>query len=243
MSDGYVERSGDVGTTRRIGRFRCRLVVDLPDAELRGLIAALGGAPPARRVPSGSTVLGGRAVILRYTLPSVGDVVIKEYRRGGMLRFIRRRYYVRNGTPRPERELDSLIAVRADGVNAPEPVACFSRGSLFYRGWLVTRFIKGRGLVDVCRAEASAADVLIPELVRQVRVLVQHRIAHVDLHPGNVHVGADGAVYLLDFDRALLFEGTADELRQRYDTRWRRAVEKHRLPPVLADRFTQALLG
>ncbi len=243
MSEGYLGRPGAVGMTRRIGRFRCRLVVDLPDAELRGLIAALGGSPPARRVTSGSNVLGGRAVILRCTLPSVGDVVIKEYRRGGMLRFFRRRYYVRNGTPRPERELNSLLAARADGVNAPEPVACFSRGALFYRGWLVTRFIKGRGLVDVCGEDASAAEALVPELVRQVRILVQHQVAHVDLHPGNVHVAADGAVYLLDFDRALLFEGTGDELKQRYDTRWRRAVEKHRLPPVLADQFTKALLG
>jgi tRNA A-37 threonylcarbamoyl transferase component Bud32 len=256
MNDGRLERADavDAGTSpgaafdaagwsRQVGRYRCRLVVDLPDAELHGLIAALGGAAPARRVASGSNVLSGRALILRYTLPSVGEVVIKEYRRGGMLRFIRRRYYVRNGTPRPERELNSLLAVRADGVHAPEPVACFSRGILFYKGWLVTRFIRGRGLVDVCAADARAADVLIPELVRQVQSLVSHRIAHIDLHPGNVHVGDDGVVYLLDFDRALRFDGSSDELRQRYDIRWRRAVEKHGLPPVLAERFTNVLLG
>lgn len=245
-----VRREPDCGTgpevslsTRRVGRYRCRVVVDLPDGELRGLIGVLGGAPPARRVLSASSVLGGRAVILRYLLPTVGEVIIKEYRRGGMLRFIRRRYYVRNGTPRPERELNSLLAVRAEGVNAPEPVACFCRGGLLYQGWLVTRFIKGRGLLDACLADTGAAHRLVDELVRQVQVLVRHRIVHIDLHPGNVHVDDSGAVYLLDFDRAIVVHGTDEELRQRYDVRWRRAVEKHRLPPVLAERFTRTLLG
>jgi tRNA A-37 threonylcarbamoyl transferase component Bud32 len=255
MNDGRLDRAEagrpDADTrpvreqallTRRVGRYRCRLVSDLPDDELRGLIAVLQGAPPARRVAASSRVLGGRAVILRFLLPSVGEVVIKEYRRGGMLRFVRRRYYVRNGTPRPERELNSLLAVRADGVNAPDPIACFSRGVVLYRGWLVTRFIKGRGLVEVCTADTAAADRLVDELVHQVRVLVRHRIAHIDLHPGNVYVGDDGRVYLLDFDRATLFDGTEEALRQRYDVRWRRAVEKHALPPVLAERFTRALL-
>jgi serine/threonine protein kinase len=228
---------------RRVGRYRCRVVVDLPDGELLGLIGVLGGAPPARRVPSSSSVLGGRAVILRYVLPSVGEVVIKEYRRGGMLRFVRRRYFVRAGTSRPEHELNSLMTVRAEGVNAPEPIACLSRGTLLYKGWLVTRFIKGRGLVDMCATDPGAAETLVQELVRQVQVLVQHRIAHIDLHPGNVHVGDDGAVYLLDFDRAMRFEGSEDELRVRYGNRWRRAVEKHGLPPALADRFTRKLLG
>ena len=51
---------------------------------------------PARaRFPPNGGVLSGRAAIWRHEIPSIGSVVIKEYRRGGMLRFIRRRHYVR----------------------------------------------------------------------------------------------------------------------------------------------------
>jgi tRNA A-37 threonylcarbamoyl transferase component Bud32 len=232
---------GESSEARCIDGYRCRVVVDLARDEVRGLVDALDAGARAHRVAAGQGLLGGRAVISRHTIPSFGDVLIKEYRRGGMLRFVRRRYYFRARITRPERELNSLLAVRAAGLCAPEPVACFSRGTLFYRGWLVTRFIEGRSLVAVAASDPAGLESLIDDLTRQVRLLVQHRVAHVDLHPGNVLVAPDKTVYLLDFDRAAVFDGPVEELRRRYEVRWRRAVGKHGLPAAMAEHFTRGL--
>jgi tRNA A-37 threonylcarbamoyl transferase component Bud32 len=168
-------------------------------------------------------------------------VVIKEYRRGGLLRFMRRRHYIRIGPTRPEREFRNLRAARDAGLNVPEPVLSVSRGMLFYRGWLVTRFVAGRSLVDVVSSGTDGIPDMLDDLTRQVGLLIERRLAHVDLHPGNVLVDAAGRLYLLDFDRVFAFDEPAEELRRRYEVRWRRAVEKHELPAILADRFSEGL--
>jgi 3-deoxy-D-manno-octulosonic acid kinase len=158
-----------------------------------------------------------------------------------MLRFFRRRHYVRFGNTRPEREFSNLRMAHAAGLNVPEPVASVSRGALLYRGWLATRLIPGRNLVDLSSSDTDALPALMEDLTRQVELLIQRRVAHVDLHPGNVLVDATGTLYLLDFDRAIVFKRSLDELRHQYDVRWRRAVEKHRLPCILSDCFSEGL--
>ena len=236
------EPPGDGPVVRtRVGGYVCRLAHPMPDGECRQLIASLAAHGAGRAATGNGNTLGGRAAIWRHEIPSLGPVVIKEYRRGGMLRFVRRRHYVRFRTARPEREFNNLRAARALGLNVPEPVACFSRGVLFYRGWLATRLITGRSLVDVVAADIEALPTLMADLTRQVGMLIGHRVAHVDLHPGNVLVDEGGRVYLLDFDRAVAFRKSAEELRQHYDVRWRRAVEKHGLPGSLADQFSGGL--
>lgn len=234
---------GGNGTTlrRRLDGYHCRFVAPLDETELQQLIAALTAPCQGDAISPRSGPLSGRAIVRRHEIPSVGSVVIKEFRRGGMLRAIRQRHYLRFGTTRPEREFDNLRAARAVGLNVPEPVACFSRGTLFYRGWLATRHIPGRSLVEIAHSDGEAIPALIADLTRQVGILIGRKVAHVDLHPGNVLVDPAGAVYLLDFDRANASTEPLADLRHRYAVRWTRAVEKHGLPAVLADRFREGL--
>jgi 3-deoxy-D-manno-octulosonic acid kinase len=220
----------------RVDSYACRLAHDLTGAEIQALVGAL-----EKPNESGPGVLGGRAAVWRHEIPSVGAVVIKEYRRGGLWRYVTRRHYLRVGRTRPEREFEILLAASAAGLSVPDPVACLSRGAVFYRGWLVTRFIEGESLVEVGASDVDALAPLIDELTRQVRLLIENRIAHVDLHPGNVLVDVAGTLHLLDFDKATLFEGSAEELRDYYHFRWRRAVAKHGLPPILSERLTAGL--
>jgi 3-deoxy-D-manno-octulosonic acid kinase len=227
----------------RIEGFICHFAYPLSVEERRQIVRTLAAGARGRAAAANGRVLGGRAATWRHEVPSVGSVLVKEYRRGGMLRFIRRRHYVRFRMARPEREFNNLRAAHAAGLNVPEPVAYFSRGLLFYRGWLATRFIEGRSLVDVVSADAAAIPALVGDLTRQVELLIENRFAHVDLHPGNVLVDAAGTLYLLDFDRASTFTKPVDELRQQYDVRWKRAVEKHGLPGILAERFSAGLRG
>ena len=65
--------------------------------------------------------------------------------------------------------------------------------------------------------------------------LVQNKILHVDLHPGNVIVDPEGKVYLLDFDKGRIFRGSRQRLQERYFARWKRAVIKHGLPAMLIE--------
>jgi hypothetical protein len=225
----------------RIDGYACHLAQPVARVDLRRLVASFAGRGRWRAVPVGGHALSGRSAIWRHEIPGIGTVVVKEYRRGGMLRFIRRRYYVRFGPTRPEREFRNLRAAREAGLNVPEPVVSVSRGMLVYRGWLVTRLIVGRSLVDVVRSGTDGVPELLDDLARQVGLLIDRRVAHVDLHPGNVLVDDAGTVYLLDFDRAFAFDKPIDELRQRYEVRWRRAVEKHGLPAILADGFSEGL--
>ena len=227
----------------RLDGYDCCLAAPLDETDLQQLVAALTTPCRGATISPRPGPLSGRATVRRHDIPSVGPVVIKEFQRGGMLRVIRRRRYLRLGPTRPEREFDNLRAARSVGLNVPEPVACFSRGTLLYRGWLATRHIPGRSLVEIATSDGEAIPALIADLTRQVGILIGHRVAHVDLHPGNVLVDPAGTVYVLDFDRAVAFDDPLEDLRRHYEVRWTRAVEKHGLPGVLADCFKEGLDG
>ena len=78
-------------------------------------------------------------------------------------------------------------------------------------------------------------------VIEQISALIQNDILHVDLHPGNVLVDAAGKVYLLDFDKGSVYHGNRQKLKNRYITRWKRAVNKHGLPKFLAEMMQNGL--
>jgi 3-deoxy-D-manno-octulosonic acid kinase len=120
------------------------------------------------------------------------------------------------------------------GVRTPKPVAWAWHGRPFYKGCLITQEVPGhRTLADLALKDEEAAIDLLPVLDEQIRLLIEHRILHVDLHPGNVLVDNKNQIYIVDFDRAREELGSADALRDQYILRWRRAVIKHQLPEVL----------
>jgi len=179
-----------------------------------------------------------------------GRVVIKHYFRGGVLRRINRRTYLKIGKTRGETEFDMLNRVRRIGVNAPMPVAFGFRPTarVFYHAWLATLEIAGaKPLADLSRSDPDRAMAALPSVAAQVGRLIEHRILHVDLHPGNILVDADGGVTLVDFDkaragvRANIQAGVRAGIQGRrglaayYKRRWRRAVVKHGLPLFLHD--------
>jgi 3-deoxy-D-manno-octulosonic acid kinase len=238
---GLAAPGSDVSTAdirRTIDGVECRFAYALPDDEIRDLLASL---ERPRDTSETTSVLGGRSSVWLHQIPAVGPAVIKEFRRGGMLQVFRRRHYMRSGTTRPDREFDALRLARVAGVNAPEAIASFVRGSRFYRGWLATRFIEGRNLVAVAAAQPELIPDLMAQVGWQVMLLIRHRIAHVDLHPGNVLVDGRNAPFLLDFDRAVMFEKSPEALREQYHVRWTWAVAKHGLPEMLSESFTRGL--
>jgi 3-deoxy-D-manno-octulosonic acid kinase len=181
-----------------------------------------------------NSTLGGRTSIAVARLEGIGSVVIKYYRRGGAIRYLIKKRYLKCGKTRCQIEYELLQKVRSLGINAPEPIAFAYQGRLFYKCWLVTREIEDhQTLVQISRSNEEQARMLMKAIIKQVSMLIKNKILHADLHPGNVIVDNKNQVYLLDFDKASIFPGKKNALRSRYLRRWNRAIQKHRLPKML----------
>lgn len=204
---------------------------DIADQQLKQLIRFFN--LPKNSVHS---ALGGRTSITVTHLQGIGSVVIKYYRRGGVIRYLIKKRYLKCGKTRCQIEYELLQKVRSLGINAPEPVAFAYRGRLFYQCWLVTREIRDhQTLVQISRSNEEQARMAMKAVVKQVSMLIKNKILHADLHPGNVIVDNQNQVYLLDFDKGGVFPGDKNALRTRYLRRWNRAIQKHGLPEILSE--------
>lgn len=184
--------------------------------------------------PDGS--LSGRTSVTFGDLGGIGPVVVKHYRRGGLLRHLVAQRYLRVGWARSRSEFELLKRVRSLGVSAPEPVAYITQGRLLYRTWLVMREVEQHKTLATlsCEAPGEAQD-LLPAVVQQIERLIGSGIWHVDLHPGNVLIDSQGEIFLIDFDKAHSCNDPIKRVRDRYLCRWRRAVIKHGLPEFLLE--------
>jgi len=181
-----------------------------------------------------NSVLGGRSSVVIDKVNGLGSVVIKYYRRGGLVRYFIKQKYLKCGKTRGQKEYELLQKVRNLGISAPEPIAFAYSGLLFYKGWLVTREIKEhQTLTKLSFLNEDRTIKIMKEVTRQISFLIKNNILHVDLHPGNVIVDNHDRVYIIDFDKGRLFNGKNTSLRNRYLSRWNRAVKKHRLPEIL----------
>jgi len=188
---------------------------------------------PAKTADS---VLGGRNSVLIDEINGLGPVVVKYYRRGGLVRYIVKQRYLKCGKTRGQKEYELLQKVRNLGINAPEPIVFAYRGRLFYQAWLVTREIKQhQTLAQISLSNENRARILMKEVVKQVSILIKYSILHVDLHPGNIIVDKQDQIYLLDFDKGRIFSGNKIKLESRYISRWSRAISKHNLPKILTE--------
>jgi 3-deoxy-D-manno-octulosonic acid kinase len=196
-----------------------------------------------RQPNSSDAVLGGRNSITVNHIDGLGSIVIKHYRRGGIMRHLINRRYLKLGATRCQREFELLNTVRNLAINAPEPIAFVYSGKLFYRAWLITRQIpQAIALAHLATRQVSCAQRVMPSVIEQISILIRHKVVHADLHPGNVVVDKEDKVFLVDFDKGYIFSGHTDKLRDRYLNRWQRAVIKHQLPSVLYDMLQTGLL-
>lgn len=188
-----------------------------------------------------SSTLGGRRAVRFARLEGIGNVAIKYYTRGGIIRYFVKERYIRWGPTRSEKEFELLQTVRSLGINAPKPIAYAHQGHPFYRAWLVTRAVeRHQTLAQLSCADESAAKQRMAAVCSQVRTLIHHGILHVDLHPGNILVNPEGRVFLIDFDKARL-HNNSQGLKEKYLHRWGRAVDKHALPPFLHQKLAEGI--
>jgi 3-deoxy-D-manno-octulosonic acid kinase len=201
----------------------------LTDSQLDRMIELFRTPPLGENRP-----LGGRLSICRVHLEDVGPVVVKHYRRGGLIGNLITQYYLKVAKTRGQVEFEQMEHVRTMGVRAPEPVAFAHRGLLIYRAWLVTREVPhAQTMVAFSRKATDRIAGVMAKLEQQIGILVDNRVAHADFHPGNILVDSGERVYIIDFDKCVSWRGPREKLARRYRARWCRAVEKHGLPASL----------
>ncbi len=203
----------------------------LTERQLNRLIGFFSQTPPLS-----DAVLGGRSSVSFHRLDNLGPLVVKHYRRGGLLGRLVKRRYVRWGKSRSQLEFELLLKARDLGINVPEPLLFANRGYPIYRTWLVTREIKSPlALARLSLNDEKRTRQAMTAVGEQISRLIDHRILHVDLHPGNIVVDQQDRVFILDFDKGKIFRGPKAKLRDRYINRWQRAVSQHGLPDILIE--------
>jgi 3-deoxy-D-manno-octulosonic acid kinase len=222
---------------RSVGKFKLNWLTDFPVIEEAALLNLIKTEKP-EKMPA----LEGRVAVRRFDSATLGPLVIKEYRRGGVIGKLLGNIHFRLGKGRARREAEFLTISLKHGISVPGCIGFIEEGETFYRTWLVLREIPNAlSLAELARRDAAQSDAIVDAAANEIIKLIRARIFHIDLHPGNVLYGSDSRVYIIDFDKAAPFRGTLKQLRDLYLCRWRRAVIKHNLSPSLAERMSLQL--
>lgn len=193
----------------------------------------------------------GREPLRTVRLANGENALIRTYRHGGLFHRITGRAFL-SWPPRPFRELAITEELRRRGVPTVEVYGACVEQFLgpFYRGWLITRELKGScdlwsALRNGFARQWTMAEVLRPVAV-SLRSLHRQGVYHSDLNLKNILVRAEaGAVksYIIDFDNAKLFLGELPQpyaesnLRRLLRSIWKLDPHREHLSAADWDRF------
>lgn len=155
---------------------------------------------------------GGRGGTIKIHLAGQ-DIVLRQYRRGGLVRMLSTDRYLWFGLKysRPWREITVLEQARDLGLPVPEPVAaCVCHSGLGYRGSIMTRFINGTRSLSSLLGEQEMESELWFRLGALLRQFHQAKIKHADLNASNILIDGDNRFYLVDFDKAKIMTSMGD---------------------------------
>ena len=155
-----------------------------------------------------------------------GDVVLRPYRRGGLIRFLAERSYA---SPRRfEREWEIHRALWEAGFPTVRPLGYGRRRSgLAWEGVYLSAFEEGRPWP----LDWDAGRARIPALLDAIRALSAWGLWAPDLNATNILMPEDGSLRLLDWDRAAFVHG--QDLVRLYLRRLQRSLRKLQAPESL----------
>lgn len=193
---------------------------------------------------------GGRAEHPLIELPTGEHVLLRAYRRGGLMRHLNRDRYLFGH--RAFDELRATERARLAGVRAPVVLSAVERpAAVGYTAVLATLWIEGAtALADVLASPGrwAVAEPVLVETGRQMGRMHAAGIAHPDLNLNNLLLTpaetprgrsrgpgiAPGSsvldVHLLDFDRARVRRAVPPARRARDLRRLARSARKHGVP-------------
>ena len=133
-----------------------------------------------------------------------GVWALRHYRRGGFVAQLIMDHYLWLGEDRTRsfQEWRLLAELRELGLPVPVPVAArYQRRGPFYRADLITGFIADAPSFQTLFLGERLTDSIWYSTGRIVRRFHDAGVYHDDLNIRNILVGADGQVFLLDFDK------------------------------------------
>ena len=179
----------------------------------------------------------------------LAPLVLRHYRRGGLMASLSERTYLFTGYERTRSiaEFRLLLQLKALDLPVPEPVAAtvWKHMGLWYRAAILVRRIPGA--VTLPEVPSLQDQALWQQLGLTIRRFHDQGVNHVDLNCDNILV-ANNQIFLIDFDRCKLEKATGEELesswRKRNLDRLRRSVDKRclHLSAELRDKLWQSLL-
>ncbi len=134
-----------------------------------------------------------------------GEWFLRHYLRGGKAAIFSRDRYLYAGERRVRcfAELRMLAGLRAAGLPAPKPVAArYRRAGASYSADLITEWIAGARSLAVALAASADPEALMARVGATVARFHKAGVCHADLNAHNILIGNNGAVWLVDFDRA-----------------------------------------
>jgi len=221
--------------TYKIGKYTIVSLIELKEETLIPFSKTILNSD--KKIKKYSNPLGGRAEIVIKNLPELGMTVFKNYFRGGFFGIFNKRLYLKSKENiRPLNEILFLKDIKKFNIPVPEPIAAYYSGNLIYKGGTVTKYISSPyTLAQFCiNNEKKGEEIFKQKFLPVFEKLIKHKIYHCDLHPGNVVVSNEKDIYIIDFDKASFFEELPFYLREKFESRWNRAVKKHNLPSFLA---------
>lgn len=192
--------------------------------------------PEALTARAGVAAAEGRSALHAVAVGNGIRILVRHYHRGGVLAPLLGDRYRRLGAPRPVAELVATEFARSRGVAVPTIAGALVRpaGRCSYRGDLFVVEEPGAvDLLDYVRAERDRRRLraVLRRTGAEVRRMHEAGIDHRDLNVKNVLVREDGAVMILDFDRARLHPRLGPELRAKALVRLLRSAVKRGLVP------------
>jgi len=167
----------------------------------------------------------GRGILYRFPLPE-GWGLIREYRRGGLLRFVNRDGYVRN---RPLAELCIVDYLWRQGFPVPEPLGiCWWRRRGLLRGRIASKTLNARNLQEYLLEDSESCSGILRRVGELIRRMHDLGVVHADLQVRNILITEKGP-YIIDFDKARRTGHLSSTARAANLFRLRRSFEKNGL--------------
>lgn len=160
-----------------------------------------------------------------------GRAVVREYRRGGLVRHFLKKYYVLDN--RPWRELQVWDFVYRAGLSVPKPLgAVWKKVGPFYSGAFASEYIVSQHLEDWIKSnpEENMRDQTLHRVGEQFKAMHDLGILHADLQVRNVLIDSSNQAYLIDFDNAQIVETVSPEQADANLERFLRSLLKRQVP-------------
>lgn len=138
-------------------------------------------------------------------------LVLRHYRRGGLIRHFVSRHYCYTGARRTRaaQEFSMLTQLHLKGLPVSQPYACrVDRAGLFYSASLVTFRVAGKTIAERLLSNGCLSfdernnEILWRALGSVIARFHNAGVYHADLNAHNILLDEDGHIVLIDFDRA-----------------------------------------